>query len=844
MKIMGKFRTWLNNMQIKNKLMWMYVGAILLPIFILFIGFIVSLVCETHVREELAKEAASERIITNVYGLFEDMNQVGIYFSADTELYQMFTDYDSTDYFDALIAARNIDNRISIINWAFPKVHRITLYHNNEELMNSDQLNYLDDEDRNTNWYKEFSTSNADFYYSAGSYENEMYLSLTNRVSAYFSNGDILVHQEIGQEELTSALQDTYFYDKSRVFLLNPKNEIIGTNDNVYSNVNEIQLFDKSLIPNGSEVQYMPFEYKNYTNGWQVVFLIDQPGLINAFTANIGVFLIIMVFIFIGSFALVQIVSSSIRNRLSGISKVMEVSQSGALIEAGEDSSKDEIGIVVQSYNRMVQRIEMLLYEIRVSRDESDILLRQKVEAYDELEIINEELANLNNELTNSLEENRVQNAKINELIYKDMLTGLYNRFSVTNIIDKGITPGLLDFQAVIFIDVDNFKFINDTYGHDTGDLVIKATGNKLKAFESEQITIGRFGGDEFLIFINMVKSRIEVVDFLEAIRMAFKNPVMLEDKRFYLTISMGVAICPEHGVSRNELIKKADMALYKSKDTGRNRYTFYDALFDEDLERKINLQNAIKYAALNDEFYLNYQPYVESSTGKLMGYEALIRWYSKELGQVSPYELVTIAEEMGLIVEIGDWIIEEALNFIKNINQNRTDKLTISINISVVQLRSKDFATRLMGITKAVGVSPGEICLEMTETVLIDSFTRSGNDLRMLNELGFGIALDDFGTGYSSLSYLKELPVTVLKIDKSFVDELTTSEFNRELVNVMVSIAHSKGIKVTAEGVETLQQFEILRMLNCDIIQGYYFSKPLDTLKAAAYQGAIDLLE
>jgi len=322
----------------------------------------------------------------------------------------------------------------------------------------------------------------------------------------------------------------------------------------------------------------------------------------------------------------------------------------------------------------------------------------------------------------------------------------------------------------------------------------------------------------------------------LDRITQAFIDPIHIDEMRFYLTLSMGVALYPDHGSTTNEIIKKADMALYEAKGSGKDKYVFYDGLIDQNLEHKVTLQRAIREALASKSFMLYYQPLIDAQDGHLTGFEALIRWQNKDSGWVSPFELITTAEEMGIIVEIGDWVIREAMLFAKKINQERSVPIRVSINISQLQLREEDFRSKLVRQMKDTGVRADWLCIEMTETILIDSLSHRAKDLKALIELGFDIALDDFGTGYSSLSYFRELPVTILKIDKSFVDDITISRQNQHLVEVMLSIAHDRGVSVTAEGVEDSSQLEVLRKLGCDTIQGFYYSKALASEDALKY--------
>lgn len=469
---------------------------------------------------------------------------------------------------------------------------------------------------------------------------------------------------------------------------------------------------------------------------------------------------------------------------------------------------------------------------VRRKKSEKDLLDSKK-----QLMIANDELGITNEELIASLDEIKEQDEKIKSLVYVDTITGLNNRLSIFQIIDGLLRDGNDEnTTGILFLDIDNFKNINDTYGHDVGDKVLKIIGQKLIEFESEDISIGRFGGDEFLAVIKNQKDDKEIIEFCKNLKRVFSEKVVVDGYVVTTTISIGISIYPINAQSRGDLVKKADLALYKAKDTGKNKYMFYRDDMDGLIQDKMRFQEAVKRAIKEKEFFLNFQPYFDAKTEKIKGFEALVRWISDEYGYVSPFKFITTAEELGLIIDLGEQILESACEFAKHINEDREDKLTISVNISANQLMGKDFYENTMKIVKKVGLSPKLICLEMTETILINSFETGTMILEKLRLHGFGIALDDFGTGYSSLKYFKDLPVTVLKIDKSFVDNIETNLYDQKLISAMVDIAHFKDVEVVCEGVETQKQFEILKNHDCDTIQGYLLSKPLSEEDSIAF--------
>jgi diguanylate cyclase (GGDEF)-like protein len=451
------------------------------------------------------------------------------------------------------------------------------------------------------------------------------------------------------------------------------------------------------------------------------------------------------------------------------------------------------------------------------------------IENQEELIMLNENLAESNLKLSDSLDEISLKNELLYDLTHKDQLTGLNNRLSIFQFFDEALEENDLSWStAALFMDIDNFKDINDTYGHDTGDESLRVVGRKLQAFENENIRVSRFGGDEFLILMDRQIDRDDITVFSQKICEELSRKIVIEDLQIFLTVSLGISMYPQNCNHRISLIKQADIALYDAKDAGRNRFAFYSDDLDELLADKLSFRTEVKKAIKDKEFYFNYQPCFLAKTGEIAGFEALIRWRSEKYGMVSPFKLIQTIEEMGLMFEVGNDIVRQVCLFSLKLNENRDEKINISINISAIQLMNKAFYKGIVNIFEETGASPEDFILEMTETVLIHSFEREAKIIEQLKDYGFTIALDDFGTGYSSLRYLRELPVSILKIDKSFIDFIDTSTYDRGLINAMINIAHLKGIYVVSEGVETESQLEILKEYNCDAIQGYIYSKPL----------------
>lgn len=438
-----------------------------------------------------------------------------------------------------------------------------------------------------------------------------------------------------------------------------------------------------------------------------------------------------------------------------------------------------------------------------------------------------EELNFANVELKDRVAEVNERDTKIKEMIYFDELTGLMTRYAIGEQIRKFIEDENNKI-AVMLLDVDNFKNINDGFGHSFGDQVLRIIGERLDRIANHRVSISRFGGDEFLLVVKEYESDEWLHSIVEKVQEVFKEVMHYENTNFVLTTSIGITKFPEHGNNYGELLKRADVALHYSKDSGKDTATMYEVSMEVNFQDKVYFQNLLRKAFAEEEFYLNFQPLISIKEKRIYGFEALIRWRSKELGYVSPFKLITEAEEMGLIIKLGEWIFKQSFAFAEMINKNTEKPISISINISAIQLMYSEFAKRLIEIIESYDLKPENIILEMTETTLINDIEAGKSVINQLRDYGVRISLDDFGTGYSSLSYLKNFAIDVLKVDKSFIDQIVDSAYDRYLVEAVLKIAKERKIATVAEGVETVEQLNTLREMECDSIQGYLFSKPL----------------
>lgn len=425
---------------------------------------------------------------------------------------------------------------------------------------------------------------------------------------------------------------------------------------------------------------------------------------------------------------------------------------------------------------------------------------------------------------------NKHNEETVRKLTYFDGLTGCLNKATFIESLDGWLSVGKdLKQAALLFIDLDDFKKINDVLSHEVGDRVLNYIGKELTELIPQDAFIGRFGGDEFVIFKTAITDVDDVHELVYDILSLFQNQMTIDGIKVHLTCSIGIAMYPDDGEDSAMLLKNADTAMYKVKDNGKNSYSFYTKSMSQTLDRKLLIEEALREAVTKNSFYLQYQPVVDLKSEKTMGCEALIRLCDSELGFISPGEFIPIAEETDLIIEAGDWVLENALSALRHLHDQGYKDFTMNINVSSIQMKEENFLEKLEYVIKKTGVLPRSIKLEVTESVLMEDVEKSIEMFNHVKAMGIRIALDDFGTGYSSLNYLRSIPLDILKIDKSFIDEITTSKVLSEIVDSIINMAHALNIAVVAEGVENEMQLEVLKNKGCDLIQGYYYSKPLN---------------
>ena len=420
---------------------------------------------------------------------------------------------------------------------------------------------------------------------------------------------------------------------------------------------------------------------------------------------------------------------------------------------------------------------------------------------------------------------------KIEYQAHNDFLTGLYNRMKcevdLRKVIRRTEKAGLKG--AVLFIDLDDFKHINDGLGHQYGDILLQQIAAGLTGIPGIRGHCYRMGGDEFIIIIGP-ELYDELGKMVANIKTLFNKPWYLMETEYFCTMSMGIAVFPDNSVDVHEITRMADVAMYEAKRSGKNGYAYYSSEVENSTAKRLDIENNMRQAVSTgiDEFVVFYQPVVNVNTQMCTSCEALVRWDSKALGFMGPGEFIPLAEYLGLITSIGDYVLEEACRRCKLWNDNGHPDFYINVNLSVVQLLQKNVVENIKRILDKTGVNPKNIVLEITESFAINDMQRVMDIITGLKKLGPRIALDDFGTGYSSLNYIKQLPLDIIKVDKTFIDDIIEDDYAQAFVKLIVDLSKTIGTKIVVEGVEHKEQFELLKSLGVDYIQGYYFGKPV----------------
>ncbi|GAB2669554.1 putative bifunctional diguanylate cyclase/phosphodiesterase [Arenimonas aestuarii] len=441
--------------------------------------------------------------------------------------------------------------------------------------------------------------------------------------------------------------------------------------------------------------------------------------------------------------------------------------------------------------------------------------------------------------VVNDITDKKRAEQELRYLANYDTLTGLPNRALLSERLGRAIVRARRQETrvAVLFLDLDRFKDINDSLGHAAGDRLLKAAATRLQATVGASDTVARLGGDEFTVVLEDVESFPAVERMAREILTAFTMPLEVDERHdVSITPSLGISLYPDHALVPTDLLKFADTAMYQAKAEGRNTYQIYNETMDAESRRRATVLASLRKALDRGEFRLVYQPRMALADGRITGVESLLRWHSAELGEIPPTVFVPLAEESGLILQIGDWVLNEALQTLKRWRAHGLNEISIGVNVSVLQLLRGNLPAQLRHLIQDLGVPSNRIELEVTESMVMQNAEQTTHVLNELRKLGITLAIDDFGTGYSSLVYLKRLPIDTLKIDKEFIGDLTRDPDDEAITATVITMGHSLGLNVIAEGVESEQQLSYLREQGCDEIQGFWLSPPLDAHRCLAF--------
>ncbi len=422
-------------------------------------------------------------------------------------------------------------------------------------------------------------------------------------------------------------------------------------------------------------------------------------------------------------------------------------------------------------------------------------------------------------------------NEKLQYQATHDALTGLPNRVLLFERIQHAIDAAhrRTNLFAIFFIDLDGFKGINDTLGHAAGDILLKQFAVRLKLSVRKEDTVARLGGDEFVVMVEDLPDTDMAAHIAEKLFNCFQEEFELGQTRLRVTPSMGVALYPEDGQNVDELLSHADAAMYQAKSNGRNGYRFFESAINAATLRAIAIQRALPAAIVNNQLHLHYQAKFDGKTGEVLGAEALVRWDHPQLGAISPGEFIPIAERSGHIGNVGQWVLEEACRQLRAWQDEGMKTVRIAINLSPVQLRAPHLVEEILSTTQRFEISPHMLMFEITETAAMQNAEETMRTIERLQNAGFEMSIDDFGTGYSSLSYLQQFGVQEMKVDRSFIRDINLTPKSRSIVAAIIRLAHTLDMKVVAEGVETAEQLQMLRDLECDQTQGYLLARPME---------------
>lgn len=448
----------------------------------------------------------------------------------------------------------------------------------------------------------------------------------------------------------------------------------------------------------------------------------------------------------------------------------------------------------------------------------------------DELDVVEDAANNLARQLESFDGQMAINTAKLEKMAMFDVLTGLPNRNMLTFQIEKQLAGSIRDDRLVtlMFMDLDDFKKVNDSHGHDVGDKLLKAAAMRISKPIRESDIASRFGGDEFVILLSNIESKKHVDTVAKKLIEEFKEPIIVDGVTFYVSISIGIAITNHSRATPVELLRHADIAMYEAKAKKGAEYRVYDATMNLKVMQKVELESEAREALRDNQFSLALQPQIEMHTGRLVGFEALLRWQHPKKGNISPADFIPLLENTSFMLELDYWVITRSTYLIRELKNSGYSDVKMAINLSAGQFLDPSLPEFLQQQIIKNDIAPDQVCLELTETVLVSDIKRATTIMQNIRDMGCMLAIDDFGTGYSSLSYLKSLPADYIKIDRSFVANIASSADDRNIVHSTISMVRNMGMQVVAEGIETSEQYELLCHFDCNLGQGYLISRPI----------------
>ncbi|MBT3204751.1 MAG: EAL domain-containing protein [Gammaproteobacteria bacterium] len=687
---------------------------------------------------------------------------------------------------------------------------------------------------------------------------------------------------ELNFQHFFSQLRNILLYGENPIWLLDQEGKVLfkpKTTNNKNRLDPDLYLeasphYSTNLVSNDDGIiAYRDIHLGNSTQFLRVVFSLPKELLVQDFEGAFNFFTLVTIFSLVFSILLSFLLSRFLSHPYKQLSMARtQLSTAHRIAKLGHwewDTKTSEIhlsdhALTIFGLNHKQNHIDIdtfISYVIPVDRAMVDEKVRNaitnftadKVDHYliteqgeeryvhQEIDVIHDK----NPKVVGTIQdvtERRTAELRIRELAYHDVVTGLANRTLLKKLAESALIEATTQQKilAILFLDLDHFKRINDTLGHDAGDELLLQVSIQLRSclrptdtigadselFENNH-TVARFGGDEFIILLTDLEDEQDIVNVAKRIQNKFDSPFNIKSSEIKTSCSIGISYYPAHGNVVSLLLRHADSAMYQAKASGRSQYAIYNEQLDNRLRKRqkmeIDLQNALK----NEEFFLEFQPRINLQNKKLVSFEALLRWQHPEHGLICPDEFIMIAEEIGLIYTIGEWVIQAACDQLAQWQADYEENLGISINLSPIQFNSPSIVKEISSILKATGVSPSTVEFEITEQALINDETLAIRVSSEIINLGASLSIDDFGTGYSSLQQLRQLPVNILKIDQSFIKEMLIDSDDESIIRASIELGHSLGLKVVAEGVEEAEQVTRLKEINCDEVQGNYIGEP-----------------